>query len=117
MTEGGVHSIQVTVCSADEDGEMLPLFVCEPRQCHVQLPSSMCEQSTSSVSSGMPRLMQKDSLVLCGVDIPSQAQAGKLRIMVALKRIWHDAPKEVSQLQTFYIIISCDLIMNFVFEL
>jgi hypothetical protein len=98
MADEGLHSIQVFVFAADEDGISQPLFVCEPQDCLVGRPDGTSKQYESAPNEqifGLPRLQQKDSLVLCGVDVPSQAE-GNLRIMVALKRIWHDAPREVS---------------------
>ena len=45
---------------------------------------------------GLPRLMQKDALVLCGIDIPEKINNGTLRVIVALKRVWYDAPKDIA---------------------
>jgi hypothetical protein len=49
-----------------------------------------------TVEIGLPRLMQNDALVLCGVDIPENINDGRLRVIVALKRVWYDAPKDLA---------------------
>jgi hypothetical protein len=45
---------------------------------------------------GLPRLMQNEAVVLCGIDIPEVISDGKLRVIVALKRVWHDAPRDIA---------------------
>ena len=45
---------------------------------------------------GLPRLMQNDALVLCGIDIPDKVDNGTLRVIVALKRVWYDAPTDIA---------------------
>jgi hypothetical protein len=58
---------------------------------------SECVDSVhASVEIGLPRLMQKDALVLCGIDIPEKVNNGTLRVIVALKRVWYDAPKDIA---------------------
>lgn len=54
------------------------------------------DSSHVSVEIGLPRLMQKDALVLCGIDIPEKVNNGTLRVIVALKRVWYDAPKDIA---------------------
>ena len=49
-----------------------------------------------TVEIGLPRLMQNEALVLCGVDIPEKINDGRLRVIVALKRVWYDAPKDIA---------------------
>lgn len=54
------------------------------------------EDLDGTVEIGLPRLMQNDALVLCGVDIPEHINDGRLRVIVALKRVWFDAPKDIA---------------------
>ena len=87
--EEGEHFIQVILRAANHMGEFLDdLFEFEPRILRV---------SAAPQAPGLPRLMQAESVVLCGVDIPEHVEAGdRMRIMVALKRVWHDAPSDFS---------------------
>jgi len=88
FNENGIHSLQVSVCSADAHGAITDsLFQAEYDnvQCIVESPRAP-----------MPRLDQKDALVLCGVDIPTIVAQGKMQLFVALKRVWHDAPRDVA---------------------
>eukprot|EP00961_Rhodomonas_salina_P225971 3055159-Rhodomonas_salina.1 len=88
FTEAGSHTLQVSVCAADAQGEITDsLFQSEYDnvQCIVEAPRPP-----------MPRLQQKDALVLCGVDIPEIVAQGKMQIFVALKRTWHDAARDVA---------------------
>lgn len=89
MTEAGVHSLEVSICAADVHGNICEaLFQAE--KCVTLRPRA------APPAKSLPRLAQKDSLVLCGVDVPTEVSDGTMRVFVALKRVWHDAPREVA---------------------
>eukprot|EP00960_Hanusia_phi_P057935 763720-Hanusia_phi.AAC.6 len=86
MPEPGEHALNVSVCPVEDDGSIgAPFFEPKDVTCAVEAPRLP-----------LPRLQQKDALVLCGVDIPKEVSDGKLRVIVALKRVWSDAPKDVA---------------------
>mmetsp|Transcript_24121 Transcript_24121/g.78494 ORF Transcript_24121/g.78494 Transcript_24121/m.78494 type:complete len:570 (+) Transcript_24121:2239-3948(+) len=86
IPEPGEHTLNVSVCPVEEDGSVgLPFFEPQDVTCTVEAPRLP-----------LPRLQQKDALVLCGVDIPKEVSDGKLRVIVALKRVWNDAPREIA---------------------
>jgi len=84
----GEHELHVMVCAVGEAGDIGPVLFETTRRCHREPPSR----------GPLPRLQynEQDSLVLCGVDVPQAVEAGKMRVIVALKRTWHDAPKHLA---------------------
>jgi len=93
--EEGAHTLQAFICAATQSEVGQVLFECCPKAltCTAPPPSP----ATDSTGCGLPRIMQSRSVVLCGIDVPSSVELGKrMRVMVALKRIWEDAPSHLS---------------------
>ena len=84
LREAGRHDLHIMVCAVGESGELEDVL----------FETSRVVTKTEAARSPLPRLQhsEEDSLVLCGVDIPTTVEVGRLRAIVALKRIWHDAP-------------------------
>jgi hypothetical protein len=84
----GEHELHVMVCAVGEAGQVGSVLFETTRRC-CRVPP---------VRGPLPRLQynEEDSLVLCGVDVPELVDAGKMRVIVALKRTWHDAPNELA---------------------
>lgn len=85
----GEHSLHVMVCAVAESGELSSVLFETTR---------VCRKEEAPARGALPRLQHsaEDSLVLCGVDVPETVMAGKVRVVVALKRCWHDAPKHLA---------------------
>jgi hypothetical protein len=84
----GVHTINVMVCEVGESGDVESVLFETTRTC---VKEAVPERGP------LPRLQysDEDSLALCGVDVPAKVDQGKMRVIVALKRTWHDAPSQV----------------------
>ena len=81
--DAGEHQLHVMVCAVGESGGLASVLFETTRVCRKE-----------EARGPLPRLQHsaEDSIVLCGVDVPEAIEAGKIRVMVALKRTWHDAP-------------------------
>ena len=90
FSEPGEHELHVQVCAVGESGALKSVLFETTRIC--------CKEEHTPARGPLPRLQHsvEDSIVLCGVDVPRQVVAGKMRVIVALKRTWHDAPTQVS---------------------
>jgi hypothetical protein len=84
LSEAGKHDLHVMVFAVGESGELEDVL----------FETSRVVTKTEAARGPLPRLQhsEEDSLVLCGVDVPTTVEVGRLRAIVALKRIWHDAP-------------------------
>ena len=88
FSEAGQHELEVSICAADAQGDICEaLFQAEK--------TVTCRPRAAAPAASLPRLAQKNSLVLCGVDVPAEVSDGVMHVFVALKRVWHDAPSEV----------------------
>ena len=99
LTEAGSHELHVMVCSIDESDNIEGVLFETTRLCHKEVLSAR---------GPLPRLehSEVDSLVLCGVDVPATVEVGRMRVIVAVKRTWHDAPTQVLSLNALLIFCS-----------
>jgi hypothetical protein len=89
--DDGEHQLTVQVCAVcqDEGAEGLTVLFETTR---------LCRKEAAVARGPLPRLQhnETDALVLCGVDVPAKVEIGKMRVIVALKRTWHDAPSQLA---------------------
>jgi hypothetical protein len=84
----GEHTLHVMVCEVGETGHVEAVLF---------ETTKTCRKEAAPARGPLPRLQYSDadSLALCGVDVPATVEQGRMRVIVALKRTWHDAPTQV----------------------
>lgn len=88
FADAGEHALHVMVGEVGESGRFESVLF---------ETTKTCRKEAAPARGPLPRLQYSDAdaLALCGVDVPTTVEQGRMRVIVALKRTWHDAPTQV----------------------